>query len=76
MTKPDDLTEAMRMLEAVPDEWTLVECLTARDRFHMIALKDRALVERKIRKGSDGRHQWQTRRTPAGRSILAKGLGK
>jgi hypothetical protein len=70
---PDDLTEAMReALERVPDEWAYVDFPTAEDRWYAVKMRDLGLIERTL---SGASTFWETRRTEAGRSILAKGLG-
>ena len=74
---PDDLTEAMReALERVPDKWTSIAVFNAMwpnlDRLK--PLDAAGLIESRLEFGPGGGNQF--RRTPAGRSILAKGLGK
>lgn len=72
MTMPDDLTEAMRAaLEQFGDDWTLFPT----DGPKLQAAFDAGLFE--ATSGIlHGRMRLWVRRTEAGRSILAKGLGK
>ena len=73
MTPPDDLTEAMRAaLERVPDEWGIGPISNGLMFWELKELASDGLIEQR----RTPELVLQFRRTPAGRSILAKGLGK